>query len=211
MPNGLMIFCQHAYPASLKGACGNNNSEILKTFIQTGKPPKNIKEILNDFPNAIKNLKILSRTSGIKNIFDYRLVEAFWLGNNLLEKFPKNQRPFHLTSLLKDLKPALKKGSRPAAAILENCRISYGQVLSITSPISQKHRIGQARIIEYNPIGCRKKTLAFLKDKIKTVEFIDPHLKKNDLVSLHHNHICGSISEKQLIQLAGYTILQLFF
>ena len=77
MPNGLLLFCQHAYPASLKGVCGNDNSETLKNFIQTGKPARDIKKVLNNFPNAIKNLKALSRAAAIKDIFDYRLVEAF--------------------------------------------------------------------------------------------------------------------------------------
>lgn len=207
MKSGLLLFCQHAYPASLNGACGQTDSEALKTFIQTGQPPENIKEVLRSFPNVIKNLKRLSEISGIKDIFDYRLIEAYWLGNNLLEKFPKDRKPFHLASLLQTLKPALKNNSRRAVTILENCRISYGQILTLKNPLGQK--TGRAKVIEYNPISNRPKAIAFRKDRIKTVKFIDPRLKKNDLISMHHNYICAALTEKQLVQLAGHTLLQL--
>lgn len=210
MKSGLLLFCQHAYPASLKGTCGQNNLEALRNFIQTGQQPKNIRQMLLGFPGAIKNLKRLSRQSGIKDIFDYRLVEAYWLGNNLLDKFPKNKRPFHLASLLQTLKTALKKDLPRTVKLLESCHIGYGQVLKIEKPISQKQKIGKAAIIEYNPLGSRKKTIIFQKDKIKKVNFIDPRIKKNDCVSLHHNYICSVLTEKQLIQLAGHTLLQLF-
>ena len=210
MKSGLLLFCQHAYPASLKGACGQNNLEALRNFIQTGKQPKNIRQVLLGFPSAIKNLKQLSRQSGIKDIFDYRLVEAYWLGNNLLESFPKNKKPFHLASLLQSLQPALKKDLPRSVKLLENCRISYGQVLKIEKPISRKQKIGKAAIIAYAPLGFQNKTVVFQKDKIKKVSFIDPQIRKNDCVSLHHNYICSVLTEKQLIQLAGHTLLQLF-
>ncbi|MDP2855955.1 MAG: DUF6390 family protein [bacterium] len=211
MKSGLLLFCQHAYPASLKGACGQNNLKTLRDFIQTGRQPKNLRQMLLSFPNAVKSLKRLSRQFGIKDIFDYRLVEAYWLGNSLLESFPKNKKPFHLASLLQNLKPALKKDLPCGVKLLENCRISYGQIVSIEKPISQKEKIGKAAIIEYNPLGSREKTVVFQKDKIKKVNFIDSRIKKDDCVSLHHNYICSILTEKQLIQLAGHTLLQLFF
>jgi len=207
MKSGLLFFAKHAYPAALKSACGPANPEILRKFIQTSQAPKNIRQILMNFPDAVKNLRRIAKTNGIKDIFDYRVVEAYWIGNNLLNKFPIQTAPFHLSQVLKSIRSS--QWSSGAAKFIEDCRIAYGRVLSVKQPITNRCIVGAAKVLEYWPLAIKNASLGFDCHRIKKVKFIDPHIRKNNLISLHHNYICSSLTEKQFAHLGSQTLLRI--
>ena len=206
MESGLLFFAKHAYPASRKSACGPANPEILRKFIQTSQAPRNIRQILMNFPDAVKNLQRIAKANGIKDIFDYRVVEAYWIGNNLLNKFPIRTAPFHLSQILKSIRSG--QWSSGAAKFIEDCRIAYGRILSVKQPITKDRVIGTAKILEYWPLAIKNKSLGFASHSIKQVKFIDPNIQKNNLISLHHGYICSSLTEKQFAHLASQTLLR---
>jgi len=206
MKSGLLFFAKYAYPTTLKSNCGPANPEILRKFIQTSRAPKNIRQILMNFPNATKNLRLIARTNGIKDVFDYSVVEAYWVGNKLLNKFPTQTAPFHLSQLLKLFRS--NQWSPSTVRFIEDCRIGCGLVLSVKQPITRNRLIGTAKVLEYWPLAIKNKSLSFSPSRIKKVKFVDPRIRKNNLISLHYGYVCSSLTEKQFAQLASQTLLR---
>ncbi len=65
------------------GLCGpqENCSLILQ-----GKNKKKIREVFEKFTPVVHYCKYIAKANGIKDYFDDRVLEAYWLGNDLLKK-----------------------------------------------------------------------------------------------------------------------------
>jgi len=86
MEDGLLTFARYAFPPNLLNLCGpNENRELFDTLAQGDSGPE-LKNLLVRFEGAVPYLRLIAEKNGIKNIFDPRVVEAYWLGNALLNK-----------------------------------------------------------------------------------------------------------------------------
>ena len=97
-PNGLLFFSKYAFAPNVLRFCGPKETDILFEAIvesveeggvyQYGGLPKNFDELLKRFHGAVPYLQIIAKANGIKDFFDFRVVEAYWIGNDLLRKVP---------------------------------------------------------------------------------------------------------------------------
>lgn len=99
---GLYLFTKYAFPPNRLGYCGpqerNLFYEILLELKEKQEKGTNVKENLleelrrlsGQFKGAVPYLKIIAKSNGINDFFDRRVVEAYWLGNNLLHKVDFN-------------------------------------------------------------------------------------------------------------------------
>ncbi len=92
--DGLLMFAKYAFPPNILQFCGPNESGTLFEIMGKGNlgafsSDKDInhefKKLLLQFNGAFPYLRLISQSNGIKDEFDKRVVEAYWLGNNLLE------------------------------------------------------------------------------------------------------------------------------
>jgi len=186
-----------------------------------------IKEILREFKGAFPYYSLIAKSNSIKDPFAERVVKAYWIGNDLLEKV----KIFDLRRVIAEdfSKPgllskeiALKKAqeipdnSKPhhsfhvliigsitgrvllKGKLLDLCRIGCGKVKS-----SEKNKIK----VEYQPLIGKKKLK--LGKPIKKTIFWDKNLvskiKIGDWVSFHWNHLVQKLKREDINNLKKYT------
>lgn len=185
---------------------GEKLSQSFFNFFLKSKKEK----ILENSKFLFPYLKLIAQSNKISNNFQKQVVEAYWLGNRLLE----NVKPKELRNLIR--KEFNKKTnfsinllachnfhtlfveSLPKR-IKELCRISWGKVIKI-----YKSKV----LVEYQPIVFKEGAtyLGELKKKwIKWNKKIVPKLKIGHHVSFHWNFLCQILTRKQLENLNYYT------
>ena len=215
------------------GFCGPRQ-ELLKKFI-TGKT--SIPEIiptLEKFEAAYEYYRLIARKNKIKSPFNKKVVEAYWLGNNLLDKITAND----LRALIMErfCKPGLlskkeaKKradmipaGSKPHHSfhVLVLGSITGSVDFTGNTKLKDTCRVGWGRVIKkskiknqkskitviYRPLS-GKKILQFgqpIKKEVIWDKEILPLIEAGDWVSFHWNHAMQKLNEENIINLHKYT------
>jgi len=80
--------------------CGPDANRELASLIEHGEANPELSVLLRQFKTLYPYLQYISRTNGITEPFDSRVVEAYWLGNNLLEKNKLENRKRKLHNFL---------------------------------------------------------------------------------------------------------------
>src|SRR3954453_13806745 len=154
----MLLFIRYAFMPNNLGYCGGNENEVLFEHAVEARPDPRLAPMLVKFPGAVPYLRTIAAANGIRDPFDPRVVEAYWLGNDLLDrgeapdlyrsleervgaplpakvrapvlrKPPAGAKPFHLFHVL-DVYRHLESDSVGMAA-MESCRISWGQVREV--------------------------------------------------------------------------------
>ncbi|MDP2821008.1 MAG: DUF6390 family protein [bacterium] len=225
------------YPHKL-GFCGLQENSAKKTFLDflSGKKisEQKIRKILETLKGAFSYYRLIAKSNGIKDPFDERVVNAYWIGNQLLEKVPvdslkkmiikefsgpgflskemavKKASEIPLTSKAHHNFHVLVIGSVSGRIVLEGklldiCRIGWGKVIGYEKKKTENtNRV----IIEYQPLQKRKGGYSLGKPIHKIVfwdkKFI-PEIKIGDRVATHWNHIVQVLGIKDLVNLEKYT------
>ncbi|MGB9706789.1 MAG: DUF6390 family protein [Microgenomates group bacterium] len=157
------------YPHKL-GFCGLQENSAKKTLLSylSGEkiPEQKIRKILETFKGAFSYYKLIAKSNRIEDPFDEKVVKAYWIGNQLLEKVPvdslkemiikefvgpgflskkiaeKKAKEVPLTSKAHHSFHVLVMGSVSDRIILEGklldlCRIAWGKVIRTCSLRSQ--------------------------------------------------------------------------
>jgi len=179
-------------------------SKILKQFISSGGEKFSQRSQL-----VLKNLipysdyRLIGQKNQIKDPFHRKIVEAYWLGNDLLEKTEKNKIPYHTFSVLEHFgQIKLNQLPKNLKEAVENCRISWGRVKKIS---------GQGIVVEYQPLIFEQK-IKLGKNTLKKIIWDKqtlPNLKIGDPVSIHLNIARQILTKQQLNNLKKYTKLSL--
>jgi len=76
--------------------CGPDaNAEILD-YINSGAADPGLEQLLKQFKTLYPYLRLIAEASGIADPFDERVVEAYWIGNELLENVSRRRLYRHL-------------------------------------------------------------------------------------------------------------------
>lgn len=155
--SGLAVFARYAYPPNRLGYCGPADHEALLGYAQTGEIDARLARMAKAFDGPLPYLRTLA---GGGDPFSGEVVEAYWIGNELLEELDpglfrrqveatfKGQPtvdwgrveralphglPHHSFQVLVTY-PWLGLLDRPgghAIRVLDQCRIRWGQVQDV--------------------------------------------------------------------------------
>jgi len=190
---------------------------------------KKIREILEKFKGAFSYYRLIARTNRIKNPFNEKVVEAYWIGNRLLEKVKTqdlkrmiitefsgkdllNEKGAETKSkiVIPGFKPhhsfhVLVMGSVSGRIVLTKklvdfCRIGWGRVETIDQ---RKNKIK----VKYQPLIFSKK---FYLGKLKEKDLIWdrnilPEINLGNQVSCHWNHVIEVLTQREVENLRKYT------
>lgn len=67
--------------------CGPDANKTMKEYLDAGESDPRLSAILERFQNLYPYLVHIAEGSGIRDPFDNRVVEAYWIGNRLLDSF----------------------------------------------------------------------------------------------------------------------------
>ncbi len=228
-PSGLLLFIRYAFMPNHLGYCGGNDEEVLFEHATTGQADSRLAPMLAKFSGAVPYLRTIAAANGIRDPFDPRVVEAYWLGNSLLErveasdlnrsleerfgrqltgavrdqvlrKAPRGAKPYHLFHVL-DVYRHLESQEIGMAA-MESCRISWGQVRAVD---------GASLVVDRRPLVEAAGRLALGEPRQERVlrslsgrGFADD-VVAGDWVSIHWGWTCEVLDARQLSNLERYS------
>ncbi len=230
---GPLMFIRYGFMPNRLQYCGGTESDNLLAYAIEETIDPGLSPLLKQFTGALPYLQLIARSNGIADPFDARVVEAYWLGNELLdgvevrrlydalrERFGKQLSP-RMLELVAGKAPA---GAHPhhsfhvfdvhsrvgalehSLATMDNCRISWGQVVSAA---------GSELIVDRQPLEVRDGKLALAPAQCESAlrqvggkGFADS-AEPGDWVSLHWGWVCEVLTEHRRAALERYTLQHL--
>lgn len=220
MCDGAIDFIKYAYPPNKLRYCGPSNDRAIFNYFSHKEVDQGLIELLSKFDGAYPNLLYIAQANGISNPFSKKVVEAYWIGNELLanvsisnyyqylrdryrgqwdnhaldmvfgESRGYGAKPHHGFHVLSLF--AKKKKNRKIMDHVNNCLILPGTVIETKS---------DAIKVKYNPIVFKDKMIIG-GEKIRNVRTtgLDKYFI-GDKVSFHWDWICDKITDTQITNL----------
>jgi hypothetical protein len=82
---GALLFARYAYPPNALGLCGADVRRTLLEYGAAGESDGGLAELARTFEGAWPYLELIAGANGIADPLDTRVVEAYWVGNELLD------------------------------------------------------------------------------------------------------------------------------
>ena len=108
--DGALLASRYAYMPNKLRYCGGDNNGELFNYAAAGQSDPGLKELLKEFATMYPYLRLIAEANKIIDPFNYRVVEAYWLGNDLLNNVSMKNFYRYLVDeqqLKKKLKPKL--------------------------------------------------------------------------------------------------------
>ena len=81
--SGTLFHAKHAFMPNSLGYCGPDQNGVIQQHLEDGKVGEGLVRTLQGFEAAYPFLRLIARNAG-KDVFDYSVPEAYWIGNSLL-------------------------------------------------------------------------------------------------------------------------------
>ena len=93
---GLLRCARYSFAPNKLRYCGPDKNKELEAYLKVRVEDRGLKQLLNDFKVMYPYLKLIEDENGIDDPFDERVVEAYWIGNELLETVSMKEFYDHL-------------------------------------------------------------------------------------------------------------------
>lgn len=84
--SGALRFAAYAYPPNALGHCGPDASQQLLQQVAAGVDDPDLRRLARGFEGAWPYLELIAAANGLRDPLDSRVVEAYWVGNSLLDR-----------------------------------------------------------------------------------------------------------------------------
>jgi len=219
-------------PNKLEYCGGRHNEDLFERGINNSADPF-LFSLLKEFQTLYPYLKLIAESNNISDVFDFRVVEAYWIGNELLEKTNMRKFYWHFIDNL-NLKKKLRQdefekliGKIPSGAIphhsfhVFNVWLRTGNLpIAHTIETMNACRISWGKIIGINgnEMEVETQNLIEKENKISLSDSITKKIiykffdrgfienpKINDFVSIHWNFACDILTTQQVKNLEKFT------
>lgn len=85
-PAGALLFARFAFPPNALGLCGADAPRELLEHVDARESDGGLAELARTFDGAWPYLELIAASNDIDDPLDARVVEAYWLGNELLDR-----------------------------------------------------------------------------------------------------------------------------
>ena len=204
--------------------CVDDSKGILRRyFLGEDIPEDEIRELLKQFTGAYYYLELIAQANNIDDYFDAKVIEAYWLGNSLLD----NVRTQDLKSMI------LEKFTRPDLLTPEQAKVIVDKIpdkvvahhsfhvffvgsitgrIEITEDLKDTFKTSWGEVIEIIKDKVLIKTQNLFPEedvetKIDWDKKFTPDLKPGDLVSFHWSRISEILDQDKLNNLKKYTLI----
>lgn len=231
---GLLLCAKYSVAPNYFGYCGPDENSSLIDHLKEQIADKDVQTILTEFETLFLNLKFIATENGIQDPFNERVVEAYWVGNPLLENISNKDYSYLLSE-----KFNLEKKTGPKVFLkIKQKVLSYRlyphhsfhvfNIFKRTGHDPSFHTIhtmdecrigwGRVRSVRDKTIDVKTTPLIHKGNKIllgKTAEkklqleykgkkFIN-NIAVGNWVSYHWGQVCDTLSEHQVKNLTYYT------
>jgi len=227
---GQLRFLRYGFMPNRLGYCGPDQNSLLFQYGVAGEADPGLPPVLTKFLGPLPYLRTIASAAGIADIFDDRVVEAYWIGNSLLDQVNARELDTTLRARFgRELSPKLMEmvagkvpqGARPhhsfhvfdvwrqvgrlegnVLSTMDSCRISVGRVASVDGPNLQVDR--HPLVMRDGKLAMGPATPTMAQRLVDGKGFVH-ELAPGDLVSLHWGWVCEKISDQQARALERYT------
>jgi hypothetical protein len=84
--SGALLFARFAYPPNSLGYCGPDDSASLLEYAAAGHDDPGLRDLARGFEGAWPYLRLIAAANHLEDPLDPAVVEAYWIGNTLLER-----------------------------------------------------------------------------------------------------------------------------
>ena len=237
--DGLKLAVQYSLPPCQLGFCGPREEKNRKLLVEFAKgrkiPPSEVRRVLERFEAMYPYLRLIARGNGITDPLDERVVRAFWVGNEMLEKVAVDDlRRLITTDFVGPGRLSKEEAERRAMAVPDGavphhsfhvlilgsvtgrvkftnalrdlCRIGWGKVLEVGDRRSEVR-------VRYKPLVSgedgRMKLGEEVEKGIAWDKEITPGVEVGDWVSFHWGRVCDVLCKEDVSNLMHYTQLTL--
>ncbi len=228
--DGTLLFIRYAFMPNRLRYCGGDDNTTLFQHAVAGETDGGVPPLLRKFTGAYPYLALIARANGIGDPFDHRVVEAYWIGNALLERVEVRQLYDALHARYgKQLSPrarGLVLGKAPAGArphhsfhvfdvhsragelehsldTMDNCRVSWGRVTAIAGPVFVVER--QPLLLVDGKLALGPAQPTRISRQVDDRGFAD-RARVGDWLSIHWGWACDVLSTAQARTLERYTL-----
>lgn len=217
--------------------CGPDANRELAGYIAEGASDPGLEKILGAFKTLYPYLKYIAHENGIRDPFDERVVEAYWIGNELLDNIERRKFYSHLLEA-HSMRSRMSMQEREALAFkIESGAVPHhsfhvfnvwthtGRVETGNTLTSMDEcRISWGKVVsidgpfievETEPLMLTGNLLALGSSARKRIarklesEYEIEQLVPGDLISIHWSVPCEVITAKQQAALKKYTLRHL--
>lgn len=226
---GMLRFIRYAFMPNRLQYCGGDENRTLLQYATAGVTDPDLTPMLRRFTGAMPYLELIARANGIADPFDRRVVDAYWIGNDLLErvevrqlhddmlarfgsrltgrmreiilaKAPAGARPHHSFHVL-DIHSRVGELAH-SMETLDGCRISWGKVVAVD---------GAELVVDRPPLELREGKLVLGEPRRERVlrqldgqGFADS-AAVDDWVTVHWGWICEVLPTPELRSLERWS------
>ena len=226
--NGVELCARFSYITNTLGYCGPSGaSKLFLDFATDKSKEEEARKAILKFEGVPPYLKVIAEANGL-DMFDGKVVEAYWIGNKLLnrcssasckkvieklmqrglppsigksliEKMPEGMVPHHNFNVFY---VGVGKTSGKVATTLQNmdnCRVSWGKVLKVAH--------GNL-YVDTQTLQEKDGKIVLREGETKTAVFLEeflPAVGEGDIVAMHWGFAGMKLSEAQRQNLENYT------
>lgn len=234
---GLLRCSRYAFGPNRLHYCGPDANAELLAHMQHGAADPGLESLLKAFRTMYPYLRLIADANNIRDAFDEQVVEAYWLGNDLLENVERQQLWRHLIE-----KQGIRKRIGAKSFGQVEAKISRGavphhsfHVLDIwkrTGHVEREHTLesmdscriswGAVVAVDGPRVTIETEPLLYTDGKLKlgapvqkvftrplAAETDIEQLKIGDIVSIHWGVLCEVIAPAQAAPLKRYTLKHL--
>jgi hypothetical protein len=214
---GTLLFARYAYPPNELGYCGPDGAaDLLRTDAAA-----EIARRARHFEGAWSYLEFIAQAAGIADPLDAAVVEAYWIGNDLLDNVESRElvswlgarfngqlggtwreaggratahHSFHVFEVYPWTAMLRQSGSPVAVSVLDRCRIRTGVVLDVD---------GETATVRSRPLAWNGSALTSGPAVDEVVGWsangrsLLRGLAPGDRVALHWDWVCDVITDEQ--------------
>lgn len=234
---GATLFARYAYPPNERGYCGPPDSAAVLQYGSAGVVDRGLVELAKGFSGAWPYLEHISVAAGIGDPMDRRVVEAYWLGNDLLHRIDMTLFGNSLLDRFRRragaawgfMSEAIPEGALPHHSFHVFGVYPWVGLLGSDRGETPLHVLQNCRIrwgqvvaihgeqvdVMSRPLTWDGASIGFGPPAIETVRGsssglgLAPAYAPGDWVSLHWGWVCDRLSRRQLANLRHFSLLQL--
>jgi hypothetical protein len=228
---GARMFVRYAYPPNALGYCGPDG---FRDYAEAGVVDQGLVKQVQAFSGAWPYLELISSGCGIKDPLDRRVVEAYWVGSELLdrvalgqlgdsmaERFRKqvgNKFQFLAEGVLAGGVPHHSFhvfGVYPWVGLLGNDRMTRHALTVLDRCRVRWGKViavhGDQATVESRPLGWDGRLLTLGEPAAETARLplneaaSATGIAPGDWVALHWDWVCDKLTDRQLRALRGYS------
>lgn len=231
---GIIRCGRYAFMPNKLSFCGPDKNKDLFYYCSQNQADRGLELILAKFQTLYPYLRFIARANKIKDPFDQRVIEAYWIGNHLLENIDRPSLYRHLTDNLaikkkinlssyQELKNRIRLGARPHHNfhVFSVWRRTGHWDLMHTLSSMDLCRISWGRVVKvapqsleviYQPLVFVNNRLALGQSKVEQVAYQTEgksflkEVSPGDWVSIHWGFACEILTDWQVAYLKKYTL-----